>query len=285
MPWVAWLTLVGVMAIAGLPPLNGFVSEWLLLQAFLFAPDVPRPFVNMLLPLGAAVIALAAALAGYVMVKFFGVIFLGQPREAALAHARDAGTLKKVGLAWLALGCVLLGIFPTQVIGALELVTQQLNAGTLPGTGRSWWVIVPLPDRQVSYSPIIFLLVVTVVIVVTSFMVRFFYHRRVRRAPPWDCGFGRLDARMQDTAEGFGQPIRHVFQPFFSMLRELPSPFDAAPRYRVAFGDRIWTALYAPLEGIVQRAANAVAWLQQGRISTYLLYSFVTLIVLLAVVL
>jgi len=112
MPWVAWLTLVGVMAIAGLPPLNGFVSEWLLLQAFLFAPDVPRPFVNMLLPMGAAVVALAAALAGYVMVKFFGVVFLGQPREPALAQARDAGTLKRLGLAWLAAGCVLLGIFP-----------------------------------------------------------------------------------------------------------------------------------------------------------------------------
>ena len=86
MPWVAWLTLVGALAIAGLPPLNGFVSEWLLLQSFLFAHELPRAFVNMLLPLGAALLVLAAALAGYVMVKFFGVIFLGQPREAALAH-------------------------------------------------------------------------------------------------------------------------------------------------------------------------------------------------------
>jgi len=77
MPWVAWLTLVGVLAIAGLPPLNGFVSEWLLLQAFLFADTVPRPFINMLLPIGAALVALCAALAGYVMVKFFGVISSG----------------------------------------------------------------------------------------------------------------------------------------------------------------------------------------------------------------
>jgi formate hydrogenlyase subunit 3/multisubunit Na+/H+ antiporter MnhD subunit len=285
MPWVAWLTLVGVMAIAGLPPLNGFVSEWLLLQAFLFTPDVPRPFVNMLLPLGAAVIALAAALAGYVMVKFFGIIFLGQPREPTLARARDAGTLKKMGLAWLALGCLLFGIFPSQVIGALERVTQQLGLGTLPDATHSWWILAPLPDRQTSYSPLILLLVLTVVIVLTGFMVRLLYHRRVRRVPPWNCGFARLDPRMQDTAEGFGQPIRHVFQPFFAMQRELPSPFDAAPRYRVVIGDRLWGALYAPLEGIVQHAANAVAWLQQGRISTYLLYSFVTLVILLAVVL
>ncbi len=113
MPWVAWLTLVGALAMAGLPPLNGFVSEWLLLQAFLFAHEVPRTFINMLLPLGAALIALAAALAAYVMVKFFGVIFLGQPREAALARAHDAGVLERIGLIWLALGCFALGLLPT----------------------------------------------------------------------------------------------------------------------------------------------------------------------------
>ncbi|HQW64218.1 MAG TPA: proton-conducting transporter membrane subunit, partial [Pseudomonadota bacterium] len=80
MPWVAWLGLVGTLAIAGLPPLNGFVSEWLLLQSFLFTPTIPQTFANMLIPVGAAVLALVAALSAYVMVKFYGVIFLGQPR-------------------------------------------------------------------------------------------------------------------------------------------------------------------------------------------------------------
>ena len=116
MPWVAWLTLVGALAMAGLPPLNGFVSEWLLLQAFLFAHQVPRTFVNMILPIGAALVALSAALAAYVMVKFFGVIFLGQPREPALARAHDAGLLERIGLVWLALGCLLLGLLPTYII-------------------------------------------------------------------------------------------------------------------------------------------------------------------------
>src|ERR1700690_1333779 len=69
---VTWTVLVGALALAGRPPLNGFVSEWLLLQAFLFAPDVPRTFVNMLLPMGAAVLVLAAALAASGVVKFFG---------------------------------------------------------------------------------------------------------------------------------------------------------------------------------------------------------------------
>jgi len=285
MPWVAWLTLVGVLAIAGLPPLNGFVSEWLLLQAFLFAHEVPHPFVNMLLPLGASIVALAAALAAYVMVKFYGVVFLGQPREPSLASAHDAGPLEKAGLAWLAVGCVLLGLLPGQVVSGLGYVTKQLT-GHAVATAQGWsWLLAPLPDREVSYAPLVLLLVIAAVVAITFLMVRLTYRRAVRRVPPWDCGFVRVDARMQDTAEGFGQPIRHIFQSFFQMERELPSPFDATPRYRVTISDRIWLALYEPLGGIVQRLADSVAWLQQGRISTYLLYSFVTLVVLLAVVL
>jgi formate hydrogenlyase subunit 3/multisubunit Na+/H+ antiporter MnhD subunit len=285
MPWVAWLTLVGALAMAGLPPLNGFVSEWLLLQAFLFAHEVPRSFINMLLPLGAAIIALAAALAGYVMVKFFGVIFLGQPREPALARAHDAGVLERIGLVWLAIGCFALGLFPTFVVGGLRTVVEQLNGDSLASGQAPWWLLAPLPERHVSYSAPIFLIALAAVVVLTIFLVRRLYHQRVRRAPPWDCGFGGLTARMQDTAEGFGQPIRHIFGSFFAMKRELPSPFDSAPRYRVFVGDRIWQSLYTPLGTLVQRIADLFAWLQQGRISTYLLYSFVTLIGLLALML
>jgi formate hydrogenlyase subunit 3/multisubunit Na+/H+ antiporter MnhD subunit len=285
MPWVAWLTLIGTLALAGLPPLNGFVSEWLLLQAFLFAHQVPKTFVNMLLPLGAALVALAAALAAYVMVKFYGVIFLGQPREATLARAHDAGILERIGLLWLALGCVALGLFPAQVVGALRIVVRQLAGVDLPNPTAPWWLLEPLPGRLASYSGLVFFVAVTAVVLLTIIAVQLFYHQRVRRAAPWDCGFVRLDARMQDTAEGFGQPIRHIFEPFFAMQRELPSPSDRAPRYRVLVADRIWQRLYEPLGSLVQRVADAFAWLQQGRIATYLLYSFVTLVVLLAVVL
>jgi formate hydrogenlyase subunit 3/multisubunit Na+/H+ antiporter MnhD subunit len=287
MPWVAWLTLVGALAIAGLPPLNGFVSEWLLLQAFLMAHEVPKPFVNMLLPLGAALLALAAALAGYVMVKFFGIIFLGQPREPALRQAHDAGWLERLGLLWLAGGCVALGLLPAQVVAGLAAVVDALgleSAGTGMAQG-TWWMLTSAPARGVSYAPLAFLLAVLAAMLAAILIGRVFYRRRTRRGDPWDCGFARTDARMQDTAEGFGQPIRHLFQPFFAMERELPSPFDRAPRYRVHVSDRIWRLLYLPIERAVQRVAAAVAVFQQGRIATYLLYSFATLIVLLALVL
>jgi hydrogenase-4 component B len=285
MPWVAALTLVGALAMSGLPPLNGFVSEWLLLQAFLFAHQVPRPFINMLLPLGAALLVLAAALAAYVMVKFFGVTFLGRPREPGLARAHDAGVLERVGLVWLALGCVALGLLPTYVIGALRPVVEQLGAALPPGPPSPWWLLAPVSGRQVSYSPIVFFLAIVAIVIVTVLAVRLFYHGHRRAARAWDCGFGELTPRMQDTAEGFGQPIRHIFGSFFAMTRELPSPFDRVPRYSVTVADRIWRGLYLPLGRMVQRATDAVAWLQQGRIATYLLYSFVTLVLLLALVL
>ena len=285
MPWAAWLTLVGVLAIAGLPPLNGFVSEWLLLQTFLFSHEVPQPFVNMLLPMGAAIVALAAALAGYVMVKFFGIVFLGQPREASLAVAHDVDGFEKAGLVWLAIGCVLLGLLPSQVIRALGAATEQL-VGTAPNLAdQSWWLLTPLPERAVSYAPLILLAVICAVVAATFLIVRVVYRRPVRRAPAWDCGFGRLDPRMQDTAEGFGQPIRHIFVSFFEMERDLPSPLDQSPRYRVKVSDRFWKFVYLPIAGLLQRTANSVAWLQQGRISVYLTYSFITLLVLLAVML
>ncbi len=285
MPWVAWLTLIGALAIAGLPPLNGFVSEWLLLQAFLFTDEIPRAFINMLLPLGAAVVALAAALAAYVMVKFYGVVFLGQHRERALDQARDCGWLERAGLAWLAAGCVLLGLLPVQVLHGLNHVTALLVGTELGTYTDSWWLLAPLTGTRASYGPVVFLLVVLGVVLIGVYAVRAIYRGRVRRSAPWDCGFGRTGPRLQDTAEGFGQPIRHIFQPFFRIERELPTPFDRAPKYRVTVTDRLWLALYAPLGNVVRSAANAVAWLQQGRVATYLVYSFVTLLVLLAVVL
>jgi formate hydrogenlyase subunit 3/multisubunit Na+/H+ antiporter MnhD subunit len=282
MPWVAWLALVGTLAIAGLPPLNGFVSEWLLLQAFLFTPSLPQTFVNMLVPLAAAALVLAVALAAYVMVKFYGVIFLGRPREPELAHAHDAGIPERIALVLLAAGCVVLGIFPVTVIGAIDHVDALLLSTRIGATGESsWWLLAPVATGRSSYSPLVVLVVIVAVVLVTMLVVHRIWHGRVRRAPAWDCGFPLLTARMQDTAEGFGQPIRQVFEPFFRIERHLPAPADAAPTYFMRASDRLWGWLYQPIGRAVERVARVVGLLQQGRIGVYLLYSFATLIALL----
>src|SRR3546814_20861086 len=97
MPWVGWLTLLAVLASAGLPPFGGFVSEWLLLQGFVFAPGLPGAFLSMLVPALAALVALVSALSGYTMVKFYGVLFLGRPREAKLHQEIGRGSCRERG--------------------------------------------------------------------------------------------------------------------------------------------------------------------------------------------
>jgi hypothetical protein len=89
---------------------------------------------------------------------------------------------------------------------------------------------------------------------------------------------------MQDTAEGFGQPIRQIFEPMFRMKRELPTAFDEQPRYQVTVEDPLWHWLYLPIATVVERLSKVIGLLQQGRIAVYLMYSFVTLIVVLLVV-
>ncbi|KAB2870046.1 MAG: hydrogenase 4 subunit B, partial [Burkholderiaceae bacterium] len=285
MPWVAWVTLAGTLASAGLPPTSGFVSEWLLLQSFLFTPGLPDSFLNMLIPVVAALIALVTALAGYTMVKFFGVIFLGQPREPALLKAHDANAWQRAGMAWLLAGSVLLGLLPIQFIQWVDPVTRTLvGAGLGPTVAQHGWLLAPTAIERASYGPVFFLLGVAACFGLAFVLVRRLYHGRIRRAPPWDCGFPWQGARMQDTAEGFGQPIRQIFEPFFRMQRELPAPSDAAPRYHVTVEDHFWHLLYRPIADAAARVARLVGLLQQGRIAVYLLFSFVTLIALLLVV-
>ena len=83
---------------------------------------------------------------------------------------------------------------------------------------------------------------------------------------------------MQDTAEGFGQPIRQIFEPFFVMHRELPTPFDDRPKYRVVVEDRFWRWVYVPIVDLANSLARLMSLMQQGRISVYLMYSFLTLV-------
>ena len=286
MPWVAWVTLVGVLASSGLPPFGGFISEWLLLQSFLFTPGLPDPFLNMLIPVVAAAVALVAALAGFAMVKFFGVIFLGQPREAKLAEAHDAGWLERLGLLWLVAGCIVLGLFPVQIIEPIGRVTALLIGHNLADTVRDngWFLLAPMSVERASYAPLVFLVVGAASFYFAVIIVRLLYRGQSRRAAPWDCGYPAGNARMQDTAEGFGQPIRQMFDPFFRVERELPSPFDAKPRYRISVEDHFWHWIYLPIAIATEAVAKLVGRLQQGRISVYLMYSFVTLIAMLVLV-
>ena len=186
---------------------------------------------------------------------------------------------------WLALGCVALGLLPTAFIQLIDPVTRQLvQAGLGARVAAAGWLLAPNSLEQASYGPVIFLLGILACFALAFLMVRVLYHGRLRRAEPWACGFPWGTARMQDSAEGFGQPIREIFGPFFVLRREQPSPFDARPHYSVTVGDHFWGWIYLPLVELANRLARWMSVVQQGRISVYLMYSFVTLVATLVVV-
>jgi hydrogenase-4 component B len=285
MPWVAATGLIGTLSIAGLPPLNGFASEWMLFQAFLLSPSLPNSYLSMLVPVATAALALAVAVAGYVIVKFYGVVFLGLPREE-LAKAHDAGLWERAGLLWLAIWCVLLGLLPVFVVSAMDPIARALVGATLSDSMQesSWVFLTAFRPERASYSALLFLLGIVLTVFVTYLLVRRFYHGRVRRSAAWDCGYGRLDARMQDSAEGFGQPIKQIFEPLFKLERSQPSPFDARPVYRSTIEDRIWYWGYLPIAKAAEQLSSLVGILHHGRIHLYLIYSFATLLALLLLI-
>jgi formate hydrogenlyase subunit 3/multisubunit Na+/H+ antiporter MnhD subunit len=291
MPVVAFYFLVGCLAISGLPPLNGFVSEWLMFQTALQAGSLENGVLRSVLPLLAAMLALAAALTARCFVKAFGIGFLGQPRARARAEAAsgahvDANRIERFAMAWLAAWCIALGIFPSTVIGLIDHVAVAVAGAGLPvsalNAGALW--LVPSTQAQASYGPFVFLLVIAAVVAITYIVVRGCFHGRIRRAPPWDCGYPEQTARMQDSSEGFGQSIRVIFAPIYRITRRVPAPDDAQPKFEVRVEDRHWFGIYLPVARLIERLSARIGALQQGRIGVYLLYSFVTLIALLVFV-
>jgi hypothetical protein len=127
----------------------------------------------------------------------------------------------------------------------------------------------------------VFLLVIAAVLGLTFLAVRVIYHGRLRRADPWDCGFPAQTSRMQDSADAFGQPIRLIFEPVYRIRREIPRADDTHPVFSQSVEDRHWYAMYLPIARFTEFLSRHMGRLQQGRISVYLLYSFLTLIALL----
>jgi len=239
MPRTAFYFLIGALAISALPPLNGFVSEWLTFQAALQATVLQHGVVRSLLPLFAATLALAGALTAMCFVKVYGIAFLGRPREPAhrspLPHAGDAGRWNATAWPGLPPAASCSGSSRTSFLLMLNRVGVSLTGHGLSDDallGSGWLWLVPTTVGQASYSPVIFFVVILAVTLLTFLLVRRFYHGRLRFSDPWDCGYPEQTSRMQDTADAFGQPIRHVFGPIYRTDRRLPGPRTPRPDIR-----------------------------------------------------
>jgi formate hydrogenlyase subunit 3/multisubunit Na+/H+ antiporter MnhD subunit len=288
MPLACFAFLVGCVAISALPPLNGFVSEWLTFQAILLSPALPQWGLKILIPGVGAVLALSAALAAACFVKAFGVTFLGRARSDAVARADEADRFSLAAMFMLAALCLLAGILPGFIIDALAPLTQSLVDGRMPAqAGIAWFAIAPISESRSSYDGLLVFLFITLAALLTAAAIHRLASRRLRRGPAWDCGFPVPIPVTQYSATSFAQPIRRVFGTVFFAARErvvMPPPGDIrAASLTVSLRDPIWDEIYAPIGRCVAFAAERLNGLQFLTIRRYLSVVFVVLVVLLIV--
>jgi formate hydrogenlyase subunit 3/multisubunit Na+/H+ antiporter MnhD subunit len=288
MPLTAFTFLVGCMAISALPPLNGFVSEWLTFQAILLTPDVPSWGIKLIVPAVGAMLALSAALAAACFVKAFGVTFLGRARTSPAQQAQEADRASLAAMFALAALCLLAGILPGLVIDALAPVAQLVVHGRMPAqTSLPWLSIIPVAESRSSFNGLLIFAFIGAATLATIEIIHRFASRAVRRTPAWDCGFPDASPATQYTADSFAQPIRRVFGEIVFLARErvdMPAPGDLRPaRLTVTLRDPAWDTIYAPLGGAVWFAAEKLSYLQFLTIRQFLSVVFAVLIALLFV--
>lgn len=284
-PYTTVFFLIGCLSISALPPFNGFVSEWLIFQTALQAPTLQSGVLRSIIPIGAALLALTAALSATCFVKAFGIAFLGQPRTRHIRHAREAEIGMRLALGFLATLCLLLGILPTTIVNIIEKITYHLIEHGLPAESMEGWIwLTPISAQVASYSaPLVLLFII---VVWGTVYLTLHGTRKTRRTFPWDCGFGPLTARMQYTSSAFSMPIRRIFQAAWHIEESVKETKDLTlynkeVHYHIQISDHSWTALYEPVIHWVTHTARLVARIQTGQIRTYLAYSFFTLLLLL----
>ena len=290
MPQTALFFLVGAVAISALPPLNGFVSEWLTYQALLQGFGTTQSLWRLVFPLSGAMLAMTGALAAACFVKAFGVTFLGQPRSEHSARAREVAFSMRLGMAVLVAACVLLGLFPTAFVRLLDPVTQQLTGRQLSAqlSLADGLVLGSLTERGGTGStPGLLLVGVCLLPIPLALWLVFARKTKTRRGPTWDCGLRGFTPQMEYTAPGFSQPIRVIFKALFLPRRDVQREYDFSPHFatKLRFESHVEEGFerhfYRPVRLQILRGSRRIRAIQAGSLHAYLLYIFVTLLVLL----
>jgi hydrogenase-4 component B len=276
MPWSGGAFLVGAMAIAGLPPLNGFASEWLTLQALLHVPRYGHIGDGVAGALALAALAATAALAVFCFVKVVGLVLLGAPRTPAVAAAEEPPLPLRAALVFLALACVALGLAPGVLFGPLVgLAPTSSGVATrlglhLPGTGS---------------LPTVGIAVALVGLTIAFALLR--GSRRAAPAPTWASG-QLVEPALNWTSAGFTKSLRLVLEFVLRPQREISSRTEGGVLQEVAYSGNvphlIEDRLYRPAERLGVRAAAHARKLQSGSIGTYVVYLIGLVIVLLLAV-
>ena len=274
MPWTASLFALGATAIAGLPPLNGFVSEWLVYLG-LFDAVSAHGHAAFAAILAAVALGITGALALACFVKVCGVVFLGLPRSRVAEHVHECGWRMRLPMLVLGAACVAIGLAPIlfwPAIAAAATAWQPAlaNANALP--------TVPLVTLGAFH-----LALVALVILAAVFLWRRVQHNGVSRAGTWDCGYAAPTPRMQYTAGSFSGIITGWFDWILRPQRHAHLPramFPAHADFEEHTSETVLEKVVEPAGSFVMRISAAARRLQHGRVQSYILYLVLGLVAL-----
>lgn len=290
MPYTAVFFLTGALAICAIPPFNGFISEWITYQSMFLNLGASSNILKLVILISAALLALAGALAAYCFVKVFGITFLGLPRTPQAEDVKEVPASMLAGMGILSVVCLLAGIFPLFMIKLLDSVNIQLLGISI--TGRfdsiSSFFTLPVTAGNSGISPLGLLFLIVMLFSLFYFIISTFTSKTcIRKYNTWDCGFGKLDSRMQYTATGYSKPIRIVFRAIFRPQRELRVEegklpyFIKSAKYNVSTQSVFEKYIYEPVVRFVFTFARKARFaVQTGSIHTYLLYILIAIILM-----
>ena len=290
MPWTAWLFLLGAAAISALPPLNGFVSEWMTFQALLLGGVRLGGTSGLAAAVAASMLALTGGLAAACFVKAFGVTFLGRPRSPHAEHAKESPARMILGMGLLGAACVALGLFPGVALRLLDRPATELVGGLSPSrilTAHGPLVLASGAAEAGSAAasiPVTLSAAVLLVLAALAAVASLWPRAAGRRlAPTWTCGF-TPESRFDYTATAFAKPLRLIFSSLYRPRRKVVrAPGSTAYavrglRYAGEVVDVAETVLYAKVRHSIVAASHAVRSRSTGRIHGYIGYVLLALI-------
>jgi hydrogenase-4 component B len=295
MPIASIFIFVGCLAISGVPPFNGFISEYMVFQTIInsiswFAPLGDFPIV-VLFMIVAAALALTGALAAYCFVKFFGISFLGKPRSADSDKAKEPEKPMLTALAIAAGLCIILGIAPKYSIKLIDCVSNQLINLKLLSANWSLSTIQHYPVENGGLNISVGWIAVIVLILggALAIFIRFLRRRTsVEYYITWDCGFTNLSPKMQYSATGFSKSLRIIFRGFFKPARGLIVTEGIEPyyikkgKYTTSTVKIFEKYLYEPFVSFIINFSRKIRFtIQTGSIHAYLMYFFGIMILML----
>jgi hydrogenase-4 component B len=288
MPWTAACFFVGSAAIAALPPLNGFVSEWLTFVALFQNRHLASVGLNLVFVLGIAGLALTGGLAMACFVKAFGITFLALPRSDAAARAVEAPVAARFAMVILAAACVGLGLGATVVVPALGAVAASVLEGAAPAMVGDW-LTLQVSGGYASLSTLAIAIALGGALIIPLAALRLVRASRLTRAyETWGCGRIVQTARMEYTATAFANPFKRVFDFFYRPTTRLDIEFHPESRFfvqRIAYESPTRSIfhdwLYRPALDLLRIGARAAGALQSGSPNLYLAYILAALLLML----